>query len=169
MAVLAGCSGSASFSFGTGDSPEGVAEELIEGELADQIGIGALVASCESPGTEDVGTTFVCTGAAGDTVVDFAAEIDREDNVSVVTTNVVLAEDMVALESAGVQVLNDEFDLGLAEGAIDCGETAVVLAASNELTCALTDTATGDVYDTTFTITDIQSGTFDIDVAASPR
>jgi hypothetical protein len=167
--ALSACGGSASFSFGGKDSPETVAEDLIEGELSDQLGFGALVASCESPGTSDVGTTFTCTGTVGATTIDFAAEVDREDHVSVVSTNVLLASDLVALETAAVQVLNDQFDLGLPEGAVDCGDSAVVLNTANEMVCALTDPGNGDIYDATLTITDMDQGTFDIDVAAAPR
>ena len=40
--VAAGCS----FSFSIGDTPESVAQELIEGELAEQLGIGEITATC---------------------------------------------------------------------------------------------------------------------------
>ncbi len=142
---------------------------LIEGELSETFGLGTLEGSCEEPENEDVGSTFVCTGTTGDQVIEFLATIDREDHVNVASTNVLLAEDMPTLEVAAVDALNTEFDFGLAPDDIDCGTELVVLDASQELVCGLTETATGDVYDATLTITDISQGAFDIVVADAPR
>ncbi len=85
------------------------------------------------------------------------------------STNVLLAEDMPTLEVAAVDALNTEFEFGLGPDDIDCGSELVVLDASQTLVCGLTETATGDVYDATLTITDIDTGAFDIAIADSPR
>ena len=102
-------------------------------------------------------------------VVNFEATIDSENHVNVVTTNVLAVEDLALLEVSAVDVLNAEFDFGLAPDAIDCGTTAVVLTASQQVVCALADPATGDVYDATLTITDLATGAFDVVIADAPR
>ncbi len=61
---------------------------VIEGDLAENLAIEELDASCEDPGSKDVGTTFVCTATTPDgEELTFNAEIREDDEVFVYTTN----------------------------------------------------------------------------------
>ena len=51
-------------------------------------------ASCEKPGSTDVGTTFECTGTAADgTVYAITAKIDKKDHVVVNSTGIISGGD----------------------------------------------------------------------------
>jgi len=163
---LAGCSGDLSFSIG-GQSVEEAATELIEGELADQIGLGTLVASCPEVPEPEVGTEFACTAETVDgEVIEIAGVVDREDHIDLNTTNLIARAVLGEFESAGVGVLNDQQGLALDASAIDCGDTARVFGDDTTMVCTLTDPDTGDLFDATFTITNLDEGTFDLDVTA---
>lgn len=55
-------------------------------------------ASCEKPGSTDVGTTFQCTGTAADgTVYDITATIDKKDHVQVESTGIASGGDDTAV------------------------------------------------------------------------
>lgn len=61
---------------------------VIEGDLSENLAIEALDATCEEPGSKEVGTTFVCTATTPDgEELTFNAEIREDDEVYVYTTN----------------------------------------------------------------------------------
>jgi hypothetical protein len=61
---------------------------VIEGDLADNLSIEELDASCEDPSANDVGTTFSCTATTPEgEELTFNAEIRDDDEVFVYTTN----------------------------------------------------------------------------------
>jgi hypothetical protein len=64
------------------------ASGVIEGDLADNLSIEALEATCEDPSSKDVGTMFTCTATTpeGDELT-FNAEIRDDEQVFVYTTN----------------------------------------------------------------------------------
>ena len=167
--VAAGCSGSVDFSIG-GQSPERAAEVLIEGELADQAGLGELDATCPDVADPDVGTEFVCTATTSDgQEIEFVTLIDREDHIDVNSTNVILGGRLPEFETAGAEALGRQFGVRLPPGTIDCGDAAIVLAGPLEFVCAFNDPDTADVYDITFELPDLNSGDFSVFVAEAPR
>lgn len=144
-----------------------LAAELIEGELADLIGLGPITAMCDDAPSNEVGTTWECDGTVADQVATFAATIDREDHVNVVTTNVILADQVPVLAASAMQELNTSVGGSLPDEAMDCGDQSIVLSQTNEIVCGL-DIGSG-IYDTTITITDLNTGAFNVVVAETPR
>ena len=155
----------------SGDTPEGVAKGLIEGELASQLGLGEITATCEAPQNKDAGTTFKCTSPTDLGEISWLGTMTDNDTVSVDSINVLRADILPDLEAAIVAKLEEN-----AQGAtlgvenFDCGEKTVVLAADNSMICTLTDpVASSDVYDATVTITDMENLGFEVVVATEPR
>ncbi len=140
--LLAAC-GSTDFS--------GSAADLIEGELADQAGFGALTAECGTPGDEPgVGDTFDCTGATEDgRTIEFTATVTAEDTFDIVSTNVILPSDLGELEALTAQSIGESLGVTLPADSVDCGTEPVIVDAGATMLCAVTDPDTGDVYDTT--------------------
>ncbi len=165
----AACSGSVEFSIG-GESPETAAENLIEDEIADQAGLGELTAECDKPEDPKVGTFFDCTATTTDgQVIQLTTEIDREDHIDVNSTNLLTPEALPQFETAGTEALAQQFAVELPDTTIDCGDQSVVLTPEGNFVCAFNDPASGDVYDITFEITDLESGAFNLAVAEEPR
>ena len=167
--VAAGCSASGEFSIGT-PTIENATEDLIEEDIADQIDLGELDATCTEPASEDVGTRFLCTAATDDgQIIEFQAEID-EDGAFAETTNLVVAGKLREVEAVIITELEQLSGLDLADDALDCGPDSVIVDAQNEIMCAVTD-PTGAVFDTTITFKglDTDDPTFDFVVAPDPR
>lgn len=162
--MAAGCS------FSVGETPEGVAEKLIEEKLATQLGVGEITATCEAPANRDAGTTFTCTSPTELGEISWLATMTDSDSVNVVSTNVVRADALRTFETAAVSVLKEQFGLPSSKAEIDCGERPVVLGADKAMVCALTDPADpGVAYDATITITDLATGDFRVKVTETPR
>ena len=167
--VVAACSASGEFSIGT-PTIENATEGLIEDEIADQIGLGELDATCTKPGSDDVGTRFLCTATTMDgQVIEFQAEID-EEGAFAETTNLVVASKLVEVEAVVLAELEQLSGLDLADDALECGSTSVIVASQNQNMCTVTD-PTGAVFDTTITFKglDTDDPTFDFVVASDPR
>ena len=163
VVLLAGCT------FSIGDTPDGVAVELIEGELADQLGITGMVATCHEPPNRDVGTTFSCIAQSDSGEIRWTAKMEEDDIVNVQSNNVLDADDISVLESSAIEALESSVGADLPDGITDCGEPPLVVADDNNVLCALTDPGTGEVYDMTLNITDFDTGAFDLNVADEPR
>ena len=64
--------------------------------------------------------------------------------------------------------MNQQHGLGLALGALDCGEASIVLPDDQVFDCVLT--GTDDLlYDASITMTDLDTSSFTVDVATEPR
>jgi hypothetical protein len=168
--IVAGCSGEVSFSIG-GDDPETAAEKRIEDQdFVDQVGLGELTADCNDPGDVEVGDTFLCTAETEDgQTIDVTATIADEDTLNVQSTNLLVPSDVATLEQAAVRTLNQQNNLNIPPGAIDCGDTAVVIPDDQRVPCVLTNPTNGLQYDTVITITDLESGEFSVNVSGQPR
>ena len=80
--LLAACSSPDETNF------QDAATGVIEGDLRENLGVGELDATCEDPGSTDVGTTFTCTASTPEgEELTFNAEIREDDEVYVYTTN----------------------------------------------------------------------------------
>jgi hypothetical protein len=147
--LLAACGGSAA------DSGETVIEE----KLADDIGLGELDASCNEPDGLSEGETFTCTATTGDgETIEFLGTMTTDDEFEIVTTNLLVADDVVAIREEGARVLSDEVGATILPDDIECAEGSVILDATGDFVCAITDTGTGDVYDLTVSTGGIEPG-----------
>jgi len=167
--VAAACSASGEFSIGT-PTIENATEDLIEDEIAVQIDLGELDATCTKPASDDSGTRFLCTATTTDgQTIDFQAEID-EDGAFAETTNLVVASKLEEVEAAILAEVERLSGLDLADDALDCGSTSVIVDSQNQILCAVTD-PTGAVFDTTVTFKglDTDDPTFDFVVAPEAR
>jgi hypothetical protein len=167
-AGLTACSADVDFSIG-GRSPDDAAVELIEGELSEALGIG-MTGECDEVDDPDIGTSFECTGTTDDgRVVEFVTLIDADDHILVDSTNVVVADAVPAFEAAAAEAVAAEVGAAVESSAVDCGAESVVLGADATMACTITQAASGDVYDMTLTVTDLDAGAFDIAIADAPR
>lgn len=133
--VLVGCSSSAE-----------VGEKLIEGEIADQIDLGELDASCEEPDKLETGDTFTCTAITEDErTIEFLGTM-AEDDINVVTTNLLTVDDITKIRAIGAEVLSKEVGEKIVADDIDCGDESVILDADGDFECEITDPVRGAVY-----------------------
>jgi len=166
VVITSACSGSFSFTIG-GQSPEAAAADLIEGDLADQLGV-ALTASCDELEDPGEGDTFTCTGTTDDgRVVDFDIEIG-DDEVIADSVNLLVANRVPELEQSVLDALAAEVGEELPAGSLDCGDGPIIVPPDKTFVCRLSDEASDAVFDTTITITDQATWSFDIEVAAEP-
>lgn len=166
MAVaLATLAAACSASFTIGDQTvEDAATDLIEGELADQIGLGPLTATCPEVPDPEVGTEFTCTATTGEgETIELAAVVDREDHIDVETVNLISAQAIPAIEAAGVDTLNEQSGSALDATAMECPEISLVITPGKTMSCVLTD-IDGSQFDVTYTFTDTE-GSFELNVA----
>ncbi|MEM9610159.1 MAG: hypothetical protein AAGA99_22250 [Actinomycetota bacterium] len=156
LLLLAACSG----------DPAVSGASVIEGEIAGQIGLGDLEASCDEPTSEEVGSTFACTATTPDgRVIDFISEFDTEDEIFVYPTNVLADVELPLVEAEAAEVLSPEVGTTIDPSSIDCGEETVILDSEGVMTCVLTDESNGDRYEleATFTNHDREEGFFNRD------
>ncbi len=153
-----------------GSTPDGVAKKLIEGQLAEDYGLGQITATCEKPPNRDVGTTFTCDSPSTFGDIHWQAEMKDTKTVNVSYTNLITPKDLPQFEQAAVNVLEAQVGQTLGVENFDCGDKPVVLTGANTFVCALTDPADPTrVYDATITVTDLATGKFTVKVAETPR
>lgn len=143
------CSGSAAQS----------GEEVIQGELAEQIGLGDLEADCDEPDDLTEGETFACTAttADGDSIT-FLGTMTSDDEFDVVTTNLLVPSDIVAIREGVATALSDEIGATVAADDITCPDGSIVLDDADGFECEVVDTATGDVYPLTISTGGLEPG-----------
>lgn len=147
--ALAACGGSAGKS----------AEALIEGTLADDIGLGELEAECTDPPDLEVGDTFDCTATTEDgRVVELIGTLEEEDRFEVVTTNLLTADDVERLREIIAESIAGEIGEPVVAADITCPEGSVLLDAAGDLRCEIVDQGTGDVYELTITTGGLEPG-----------
>jgi hypothetical protein len=151
LSALTGCS----FEFSLGDeSVEDAGVELVEGELAEQLGQELSDAECESPAEEEVGEEFTCSATdENDETITFVGVIEEGDQIFVAPSNVLAAEEMDQLEAEAAAVLGPEVGVEIDPADIECPNEQTVLD-DGQLTCEITDPTTGDVYALTATLSD---------------
>ena len=150
--------------------PQTLSEQMIAGDLATELGLGPLVGICNDPGRLAVGTTFACTATteAGD-VVQVAGEVNGEGRIELTTTNVVSSWALPSFERDAAAALNNSVGSNFTAESVDCGVASVVLDPDFVLPCALMMPSSGDVFDLTLTITDLDARRFSLLVADAPR
>lgn len=151
LGALAGCSATET---GFVDA----AVKLIEGDLAEQAGLGPLTATCEEPASTDVGEVFACEAETSDGgVIEFTATIAKGDKVDVGSTNLVMGSVLPKIEAAALQLLAEQAGIELPPEALDCGTESVLLDETGELPCTVISPDNGDRYDATVTIVGLDS------------
>ena len=147
--VLASCGGSAADS--------GVV--VIEEKLADEIGLGDLDATCNEPDGLKEGETFTCTATTADgETIEFLGTMTSDDELEVITSNLMIASDIEAIRAEGARVLSDEIGSTVAPEDIECADGSIVLDDVGDFLCSITDTGTGDVYDLTVSTGGLEPG-----------
>ena len=166
--VLASCSGEVTLSFG-GRSADDAAVDLIEGDLAVQLGLGPLEANCQAVEDPEVGDTFPCTAftEAAETV-RFAGVVEDEDSIEVTSENVILADALPVVEAAAVEALESATGMTLGVENFDCGDRSVIVDLGGTLDCVLTDPGNGDRYAATVTVNSREPLNIDVAVGEAP-
>ncbi len=138
--LVAGCSVS------VGETPEGIAEEAIEGELGEVLGLELSDATCDDAASDEPGETFTCEAtAAGGETVTVDAIIEENDRVFVAASNVIIAGDIEGVEQDAIGFLAPEVGLPPERLAVDCPAGPVVLD-GDLLLCEISDTETGERF-----------------------
>ncbi len=168
--LLVGCSSDGDTAEDTPATVRSVAEELVAGPIADGAGLGELRPTCDDVVDAAVGASFECTAVTeGQRTVWLDAIIDQEGRVDLRTRNVITAAALPGFERAAVVALNQTVGTALTDEAVDCGDSSVVVGSDQALLCLVTDPNTGEVFDLTMTVTDIEARQFSVTVAQEPR
>ncbi len=155
--LLAGaCSGSFSFGTSSDDGFLNAGKELIEGELADQIGLGPLEATCTGEDLE-AGDTFSCTATPGGlSPIQFVGTInDEETGVNISSTNLMLAEQVEEVEAFAAALIEEQTSTPIGAENFECADTSLVITSGEVINCQVTDPADGTVYEAPVTIDDL--------------
>ncbi|MEM8924476.1 MAG: hypothetical protein AAGD35_13325 [Actinomycetota bacterium] len=145
LVVMTGCSFSGSFN--VGGTPSSTAEEVIEGDLATEIGLTDVEAECGTPANEDVGATFECVSTSNLGEILYRATIQEDEFVNVLAINVLSAEQLGRVEELSTPVIADEAGRPFAASDLACGPAPVLIPESLVVVCRLTDPADGATYD----------------------
>lgn len=166
--VAAGCSSAPQVD--TSVDPKTLAEEMIAGDLATSVGLGPLLGVCNDPGPLAVGTSFGCTATTEPgQVIEVAGVVNPEGRIQLTTTNLVSAAALPSFERNAAAALNNSVGSNFTAESVDCGNSALVLPPDFVMPCALKMPASGEVYDLTLTITDLDGRRFSLVVGDQPR
>lgn len=158
VVVLSGCSGSFSFGTSSDDRYLNAGKELIEGDLADQIGLGSLDATCV--GTElEAGDTFDCTATAGGLEpIRFVGTVDAdEEGVNLSSTNLLLADQVEQVEAFSASLIAEQTSVAIEPQHFECADTSIIIENGGILDCRLTDPTDGTIYQAPVTMQDLET------------
>lgn len=142
-----------------GGSAADSGQVLIEEQLAEEIGLGDLDATCNEPEGLSEGETFTCTATTADgETIEFLGTMTSDDAFEIVTTNLLLASDVETIREEGARVLSAEVGSTIVPEDIECAEGSIVLDDIGDFRCTITDTATGDVYELTVSTGGLEPG-----------
>ena len=142
-----------------GGSAAATGEAVIQDQLADEIGLGELEATCNEPEGLSEGETFTCTATTTDgETIDFLGTMTSDDEFEIVTTNLLIASDIVVIREEGARVLSDEVGATIQPDDIECADGSIVLDDAGDFRCTITDTSTGDVYELTVSTGGLEPG-----------
>jgi len=154
----------------TSVDPKTLAEEMIAGDLATTVGLGPLVGVCSDPGPLAVGTSFGCTATTDPgQVIQILGVVNPEGRIELTTTNLVSSAALPSFEREAAAALNNSVGSNFTAESVDCGNAALVLRPDFVMACALKMPASGEVFDLTLTITDLDARRFSLVVGDQPR
>jgi hypothetical protein len=155
---LSGCSGSFSFGTSSDDRYLNAGRDLIETELADQVGLGELDATCIGTDLE-AGDTFECTATAGGLEpIRFVGTVDAdEEGVNLSSTNLLLADQVEQVEAFSASLIAEQTSVAIGPEHFECGDTSIIIENGGILDCRLTDPTDGTVYEAPVTMEDLDT------------
>ena len=95
--------------------------------------------------------------------------MNDEGRLVLTTTNLVSAAALPSFEREVAALLNTEVGSNFTAESVDCGTTALVLPADFVMGCTLEMPASGEIFDVTLTITDLDGRQFSLVVGDEPR
>jgi len=168
--LCAACSSGRDVESSAAGQPLSLADEMIVGDLAPTLGLGPLTSTCPDPGELAPDTTFVCSATTEEgQVIQVEAVVNAEGRLQLTTANVVSSAALPSFERGVAAMLNDSVGSNFTAESVDCGPTAVVLPPDLTMGCALVMPASGEVFDVTMTVTDLDERHFSLVVADQPR
>lgn len=140
-------------------------EELIEGELSDQIGLGPLEADCQGRSLGP-GDTFSCTGVpAGKGVISFVATISQDgQGVDLATTNLLLADQVEQIETFAASLIAEDTSLPIGNEDFECADNSLVVSAGETIDCLITDPTDQTIHTVAVTVDDLSTLSITVDV-----
>jgi len=143
--------------------------DLIEGDIADQAGIGPLEAACEEIDDPEPGDTFTCTAATGNgETIRFNAVIEEDDTVDVESVYLVTSEGLTMIEGLAVQALEENVGQTLGIENFDCGDRGLVVEPGGTIACVLTDPVSGAPYEAEVTVQALDPIEIFVEVGGAP-
>ncbi|NOX30253.1 MAG: hypothetical protein GXP35_09430 [Actinobacteria bacterium] len=158
--LLASCGENLSFSIG-GQSPEDAAIQVIEDDLGPTLG-WTLVATCDVDQPE-IGDEFRCTATNDSGEIAEFVVLVGDDEVNVNTTNIIANSALQGAEAAALDLIVNSTGVEYSEGSVDCGTASIVIPASGEVDCLLTEL---DGSETEIYLYDINPDSGDFTLAA---
>ena len=162
LAVLATITTACTDRLPFGNSRDGdylmVGRELIQGELAERIGLGPLVATCEGRDL-DPGDTFTCTAAPdGRAAIEFVGTINETgDGVDISSTNLLLAEQVEQVEAFAASLIEQETGRPFGPENFECADSSLIVGAGEVIECLVTDPVDGTVFHAPVTVDDLET------------
>jgi hypothetical protein len=148
-----------------------LAQQLITGQLAGEVGLGALQAECPDPGPLSVGTTFTCTATTtaqpGDAPIRVHVAVRPDAHLALTTLNLIVPAALPAYRRDAATQLTQAIGTEVAADAVDCGQAALVVPDDGHLVCTVT--VAGRAYDLQLVISDVNARRFTAEVADPPR
>jgi hypothetical protein len=152
-----GCN--ASFSLGADDDQgyRSAAEELIEQDLAERIGLGPLEASCTGDNLSP-GDVFDCeaTGPEQGPIRFEATVNDAGDGVDLHSTNILLADQVAEVEAFAASLIAAQTFTDIAADDFECADSTLVVASGDTVSCTLTDPADNTTYEAWVVVDDVE-------------
>jgi hypothetical protein len=156
--ALTGCTDRLPFGNSADDGYRMVAQDLIEGELAERIGLGPLEATCEGRNLGP-GDTFSCTALASEAgIIEFRATISESgDEVDLASTNLLAADQVTAVEAFAASLIEGQAGRPFSPENFECADRSLIVRAGDVIDCLATDPADGTVFHAPVTIDDLET------------
>jgi hypothetical protein len=149
LVLASGCGGSAAKS----------GETVIEGPLADEIGLGELTATCSEPDDLEEGQTFGCTAETGDgRTITFEAVLTSDDEFDIVTSNLFTSDEVDSVAADAARALAEQVGTDIPVELFSCPEGVAILDDDDTFACEIEDPISGAIYELTVTATGWERG-----------
>ncbi|MEM7340881.1 MAG: hypothetical protein AAF467_19645 [Actinomycetota bacterium] len=167
--ILAACS-SGGESAPDASGPRVLAETMIADDMVTAVGLGPLSPTCVDPGSLAIGSTFSCTATTEiGSIIEIDGRVNDDGHLGLATTNLITAAALPSFERQVAANLNETVGSNFTAESVDCGSTAVVLGADRTMACAIVLPSSGQVFDVTLTVSDLDDRAFALQVAGQPR